>query len=287
MTAHENDHMSLADIRGAIRTEEITSFSQIPLRYHTRDVAIEMLHASDRTLKDIPFRLVDDDMRRTAINLYACNIRDIRPNETDRYDELLFQAMKAKYCSFRDIAVERVTPSMLASACTTNEQIVAEVIGRRAWKSQEERHSFIQEMVELNSRTLSHVDLSEVDDKTIARSVMNTGFPFGIADKLAQNGRHEVFSIIAKGKGLIGWMERPKGILQGIKALVWSSSTEERHILTAYVRSFPIERVCKAILKTPELSNVLVTLYTAEELLPHIQHSAQAKAALAREDFGL
>jgi hypothetical protein len=134
---------------------------------------------------------------------------------------------------------------------------------------------------------LVQITLSDVDDETIARSIMSTGFPFGIADKLAEEGRHEVFSIIAKGKSRIGWMERPKGILQGIQALVWSQSPEENHVLRAYVRSFPIERVCKAMLKTPELSNVLVTLYTAEELLPHIKHSAQAKAALAREDFGL
>jgi hypothetical protein len=274
-----------------------TDFQVIPEDLRDSEVAFQWLQSSvtlrnqssDWALKQIPKHLVNDQIRRLALEFGIRALQVIHPSDTEIYLELVLKATAAHGHAFM----------MVHESFRTTETV-------NAILDHDPKH---MTLLGLGQQWVKPLLTQEMIDRVGARNytfAMNIGIQnVAWASAKAMLLKNAVYypDLVIRGHGDLldkmikegGWPEtiknrrpyKPKGIFELASIISQSQKgSAERHLYCALLKTFPTDRILKAMY-TREQRKILLDIYPSEVLLAQAKSNKHLKGMLLEEALGL
>jgi hypothetical protein len=273
------------------------SFDAIPENLRDTEVIIKWVQTnvnhrilgSEFALREIPKRLVNDEIRREALKLGAHALEHIHPDDTHIYLELVLQATKAHWFAYKLIHERFKTRETL--------QAIIDHDSRRMDLSRDGQ-AWIRPLL-----TKDMIDRVGAISYPFARSVglQNVAWP-SLRKMLAENSYYYYELVDREGDGLLvkmiqdgGWPDevdglrssKPKGLFQ-LVGLISQCDKDSNHyrLYCAHLKTFPVNHVIK-VMSSPDRRKILRSIYPPEVLLAHAKSNRALKGELLEDALGL
>jgi hypothetical protein len=261
----------IRDIRG---WEVEYSFKNLPKEHLDKDLIKEWLSGPYGELSQVPKHLLDDDIRRHAITFYHENCHDIPlksilVSDTPNYEELALLALgqSSTFMAYVDPSV--YSEAFFLKALQASGASMMHFDPGKGNAKIEWTEAMIDAAVSQSCSYLSYFHKSQIKKESFKRMLLD-----GVASAIhIANAGFADFIVDAMRDGY--WPKdekKPSSLdeafyfLQDAKK---SSRTREIYY-TAFVRHLPMEEVLP-LMKSPELQDLMLEIYSTEELMPHLR----------------
>ena len=250
-------------------------FSGLPEDIQTPEIAMLWLRMHEDSLREIPAHLVNDDVRRYAVQQCAVNIRHIRAKDTAIYRELFLQATRGAGVEMGHIDVEAIAPRDMAMWIASRPSLEDDLIRVKRWRSDEDRDVYYQEMFTVTPCMISFGGMRKIPDSVVLEGAKNYGIMTKVLITLEAQKRYEALRQLSE---LDSWpnLKKPKSLEEAAALFLDGVFTTDMLLLKPFIRSFPIEDVCEVMSHTVCQQEALTKLYSEEELRPlygNLQHT--------------
>jgi hypothetical protein len=261
----------IRDIRG---WEVEYSFKNLPKEHLDKDLIKEWLSGPFGELSQVPKHLLDDDIRRHAITFYHENCQDIPlksilVSDTPNYEELALLALgqSSTFMAYVDPSV--YSEAFFLKALEVSGASMMHFEPGRGNAKIEWTEAMIDAAVSQSCSYLSYFHKSQIKKESFKRMLLdgvvsaihiaNAGFADFIVDAMRDG-------YWPKDEKKPSSLDEAFYFLQDAKK---SSRTREIYY-TAFVRHLPMEEVLP-LMKSPELQDLMLEIYSTEELMPHLR----------------
>jgi hypothetical protein len=272
-------------------------FSDIPEHLQTQRVAaqwftiLSSLELDDAAYywKQIPVELLTDDLRHVAVSLDARIIKLIEPVETSQYLDLFarafkltFQAAKWIHPDFQTsetIAVMLGSPVEFDRSCTAN-----------PWMVDVMTPDQLEAACRISARLMSKQPESKISETALCIHLSKGFFNYG---HMRKEGKVRLAADFLKSghwpapAGVLEFYKRPpEDAADAFDLLQNAIAYDVVGLYMASLMNYPMEDVI-ALIGTREQVEVLLEMYSHDELRPYLKQNIHLKAALLEECLGL
>jgi hypothetical protein len=260
-------------------------FDDVPAQYQTYQLARIYIGTGKCSLKGIPERFIDDDLRLLAVEMaqsaaYAGLAKEslmaIKPSDTERYEELALASIRYDDSNVRYVDSTVMGNEFMKKALAVNGDALLAFLRDAAHMG---RIDLTQELIDLaisNSATYFKFDAFPLDQYRVeAVSQCIKSQKFNLRDLLKVGHFQTLVEVIKEGCWPDHFPEKPSGLKSGIDTMMHQP---EHSILVyrAYVMSHPISEVVAHMTNT-QYSAELLNMYSKEELAPFLKNGPLAK----------
>lgn len=264
----------------------IHHFADLPAELHTREVVKLWLMMNEDSLREIPAHLIDDDIRMYAVRESAINIRHIRSQDTAIYRDLFLRAIRGPGVEVGHVDVEAIGPRDMAAWLASRPGIEDDFLRVKRWKSQEDRDHYHNEMFAVFPRFIGYSDMPRIPDSIILEGAKNYGIVVRVLVLLEEYKRFELLQQLSE---LDNWsvMPKPSSLDEAAALFLEGVSSINLLLIKPFIRSFPIEEVCKVMANSVAQQEALTLLYTEDELRPLYEGLQYTKRRLLEAGLSL
>ena len=287
MTTNTLHFLNEQTVLRGIALDEIESFSDIPDHLITEKVLRHWIMCG--SIDDLPLERLTDELKEMAVSTNPENLRFFSSSNCSNYHDLLMKAMSSNYFDFDHAEVDQITPKVLAFAYRKNGDCISQFFMKKGWGSDSDRRDFVDELVLNNIWLLTSpsINLSDVSDAALAKGLNVTTDADYFLRRIFKAGRYNVFKLIANQNTWPG-MEKPHDLMSAIwRVMKADRNKAEFHILSAFIKQYPIEEVCQFMGRGQARQRLLVDIFPSEAILPHIENMQHAKRQLLASDLEL
>lgn len=292
-----NKQELLKDLENKEYSAMFTDFQVIPEQLRDSEVAYKWLEssvslrsqASEWAFQQIPKHLVNDDIRRLAIEFGVRALKFIHPSDTDIYLELVLRVTAAHGHGFMMVHESfRTTETVNAILDHDPRHMTLLGLGQQ-WVKPLLTQQMIDRVGASNYTFAMNVGIQNVAwDSAKAMLLKNAVY---YADLVARGHGDLLDRMVKEG----GWPERlhnrrpykPKGIFELASIITQSKEgSADRHLYCAYMKTFPTDHVLK-VMYTTEQRKILLSVYPSEVLLAHAKKNKPLRGMLLEDALGL
>jgi hypothetical protein len=280
------------------------NFDAIPEALCDTEIVIKWMQTSfhhrfrgaDFVLGAIPKPLVNDEIRRAAVDLGVHALGLIHPDDTDIYLELVLKATKASNFAYKLIHERFKTRETLEAIVDHDTEHMALTEQWQAWIGPLLTQDMIDRVGESNYLFAKSVGLHNLSWPSLKKLLVNS-------TKYYEN------LVVLEGDGLLvkmiqdgGWPDKisglkshkPKGLFELAELITkykaegdrspWGS--DEYRLYCAYLKTFPTNLVVK-VMNTPTRREILLGIYPSDQLLPYVKSNRALRVPLLEDSLGL
>jgi hypothetical protein len=272
-------------------------FSKYELSQYDEDVLVAFLEDGQAIYVDIPADMITLRVQMAAAEFDQTGMlmQNIQPNDTTQYKALAIAAVASDWRNLKDVATDCIDQDFMNSVLEqTPEALVAFFTQDPAMVEKAFDQTSLEQFLMVNQSALfatisayvsGGISTNLITDTFIQKMTMSMA---GLGSKVFKSSRqHLMLDGIRDG----GWPEtlfegRPVDLEQGIKRAMKPTSSLKLDWHKAYIKSHDIKEVVKAM-KTPQREEMLLSLYTREELQPHMLKNQRVKGKWLSDELGL
>ena len=273
-------------------------FDELPKEHLDKNLIRAWLSGTDGMLSQVPKHLVDDDIRRHAItaqhedlDIDDSPLKCIAMADSQCYEELALLAIDQTEWNMEFVDPALFSESFFLQALEINPQALmyffSELVDRKV--ELEWTEALIDSAVSKSLSYLLHIERSRVKNESL--------------EYLIREGDYS--PVLISGAGLLGVMsgmmregywpamvEKPSSLEDGLRLMLDSQGSNDLVVYyKAFVRHHPIEDVIP-LMKSPKLQGLMLEVYSAEELMPHLRTGllkghAKVRGKLLEQGLGL
>jgi hypothetical protein len=280
---------------------DIKPFDQdVPVQYQSYQMARGYIASGRCSLKNIPERFIDDDLRLLAVSVGADSIfgslatesfKLITPSQSERYEEIALLSIKQDCRNARHVDSTVMNNDFMKKALAVNGEALIPFLKSSAHSS---KINLTQELIDLavsSSPTYLKFDAFRPDQylaEAVSQLIKNHKFNLPILLKLGHFTT--LVEVIKEGSWPNHFPEKPSNLKAGIDTMM--SQPEDRILVyRAYVMSYPIADVV-ALMSNPHYRPELLNMYSRAELEPFLKGGPLAedrefKGRLLENEMGL
>jgi hypothetical protein len=292
-----NKEQLLKDLGNQDYSAVFTDFQVIPESLRDSDVAFMWLYSSinlrsqssEWSLQQIPKHLVNDKIRRLAVESGVRALKFIDPKDTDIYLDLVLIATATHGHGFMVVHESfRTTETVNAILDHDPKHMTLLGLGQQ-WIKPLLTQEMIDRVGASNYTFAMNVGIQKVAWASAKAMLLNNAVYY--ADLITRGHRNLLDKMVQEG----GWPERiqnrkpykPKGIFELASIITQSKEgSSDRHLYCALLKTFPTDRVLK-VMYTKEQRKILLDVYPPEVLLAHAKKNKPLRGMLLEDALGL
>lgn len=273
-------------------------FDELPQEHLDKNLIRAWLSGTDGVLSQVPKHLVDDDIRRHAITVTNEDmdvddypLKYISMEDTQCYEELALLAIDQTEWNMEFVDHALYSEAFFLKALEINPQALMHFFSDWTEKKIEIEwtEAMIASAVSKSLDYLEHFDKSQVKKESLECLIRENDYRPTL---IAGAGLIDVMSGMMREGYWPAMVEKPTSLEDGLRLLLDSQGSDDLMVYyKAFVRHHPTKDVIQ-LMKSPKLQGLMLEVYSAEELMPHLRAGllkghAKVRGKLLEQGLGL
>jgi hypothetical protein len=273
-------------------------FEELPAEHLDKNLIRAWLSGTDGALAKVPKHLVDDDIRRHAItkpnedmDIDDSALKSISMDDTQCYEELALLALDQTEWNMEFVDHALYSEAFFLKALKVNPQAMTHFFSE--WTENRVEITWTEAMihsaVSQSLDYLPHFDRSQVKKESLELLISEGQYN---SLQIARAGLLDVMSDMIGNGYWPKWLKKPSSLSDSLNFLLNPNETAEAlTVYYAFVRHYPMEDVLP-LMKSSKLQGLMLEIYSAEELMPHLRTGllkghAKVRGKLLEQGLGL
>jgi hypothetical protein len=289
--------MTRNDVTKRIKSGYAYRFDELPQEHLDKNLIMAWLRGTDGSLAEVPKHLIDDDIRRHAVSTSHDDMRtedyplkSISMSDTQCYEELVMLALAQSSMNMEYVDHALHSEEFFLRALDVNSQCMMGFLSRWAATKIEWSDALIDAAIIKSSVYMRFFDKSRIKKETVKRLVAE-----GLvsATEVAGTGFLDAMTELMSEGYWPKKVKKPSSI-EGAFVLLLDAHPKVETLCIYYkcfLRTYPMEDVLP-LMKSPELQALMLSIYTTEELNPHLRSgllkgAGRVRGKLLEDGLGL